>query len=362
MKDKIVCFFVGDISKNGGTERVSTLIANGLNEKGFKVIILSYQNGSHSYYHLNDRIELFSLNMENVSGFFSRKLEPYRRLWKFISEMNIDIIVDVDVILSLYTTPIKKLMGVKVISWEHFNFYEKKVKTRVLARYLAIALSDSIVTLNSSDMDYYKNASPRFFKEKIRYIYNPKNKVQEKISNEKEKIVLAVGRLTHQKNFQEMLNIWSLTDTDDWKLIIVGSGEDESNLKEIIYEYNLSNVELISFTKNIDDFYSRASILVMTSRYEGLPMVLIEAQSFGLPLISYDCQTGPSDIINNDQNGFLIEYGNQKEFSNKLKTLIKSNTIRNKFSVQATHDSERFDLNKIICEWESLINHTLGRE
>ena len=95
---------------------------------------------------------------------------------------------------------------------------------------------------------------------------------------------------------------------DGWKIIIVGTGEDEVSLKEMAVNYGVSDsIIFAGQQKNMDPFYRQASFFCMSSRFEGLPMVLLEAISYGLPIVSYDCDTGPSEIIQNDVNGFWFQ-------------------------------------------------------
>jgi len=353
-----ICFFSGDISRNGGTERVATQIANGLNERGHEVFFLSYSGGNTSHYFLDNNIKLYSLGLENASGFFSRKLSPYKRLTKFLKEKETDIIVDIDVLLSLYTLPIKSVTGVKVISWEHFNLLENKVKTRVLARRLATLFSDCIVTLNKSDRENYLNITPRKNRKNIRYIYNPAVSHSNIKTNLENKQVIAVGRLTYQKNFERLLKLWKETEkrNDDWKLIIVGEGEGKSTLDNLILENNINNVSILGFRDDIETLYERSSIMVMTSRFEGLPMVLLEGQKKGLPIVAFDCPTGPAEIVVNDKNGYLIDYNNDRDFINKLDGLMNNQRKLKEFSDNAINDADRFNLDTIIDKWVELVN------
>src|SRR5690606_30927743 len=122
--------------------------------------------------------------------------------------------------------------------------------------------------------------------------------------NKESKSIIAIGRYTFQKGFDKLIEIWNQFVKEyripsGWKLQIIGQGEDQELLERLIKKYELKNVELVGPTSNIGLYYSEASFLVMTSRFEGLPMTLIEAQSYGLPIISFDCLTGPSEVLNN---------------------------------------------------------------
>lgn len=353
-KNKI-CFFVGDMSKNGGTERVSSIIANELVKRGYQVVFLSYRNCNQSFYYLDPSIKLYSLLKKDEKGYLKRKIKPYFNLYKFIKKMKIDIIVDVDLILSLYTIPVKIVCGIKNISWEHFNFFEQRVKNRVRARKLAGCFSNAIVTLNKQDFENYKQ-NLKIIK-KIEYIYNPAIIDNSNTTTLENNIVISVGRLTYSKGFDRLLKIWKLVEekNKNWKLMIIGDGEEKNRLENIIKEYNLQNVSLIPFQKNIEHYYEKASIYVMTSRTEGFPMVLLEAQKKGLPIIAFDCKTGPSEIIVDNQNGFLIKENDIQEFADKLLNIMNDKEKRIVFSNNAIIDSNRFNLKQICDKWEKLI-------
>lgn len=354
---KKVCFFSGDISRNGGTERVTSLIANGLVNKGYNITILSFQNGEHSFYELDYRIKLYSLHMEKYQGYFKRKITPYTALNRFLKQQQIDIIIDVDVLLSLYTLPQKLFTNIKVISWEHFNFYSNNLKNRNRARRLAAKFSDLIIVLNKTDMASYRKSIKKI--KNIHYIYNPAVCKRETKSDTSGKVVIAVGRLCFQKNFSALLGIWKRVSQEakDWNLLIIGSGEEKNELEKRIIDDKIKNVKIIPFTSDIELYYEQASIYVMTSRYEGFPMVLLEAQKKGLPLISFDCPTGPSEIIINNRNGFLIPNNDAEEMKIKMLTLMNDESLRKKMSDNAVKDANRFELDVIINEWCKVLNN-----
>ncbi|MWP35844.1 glycosyltransferase, partial [Escherichia coli] len=135
----------------------------------------------------------------------------------------------------------------------------------------------------------------------------PQNKIEQKN-------VLAVGRLTHQKGFDLLLQAWADANTHDWRLKIIGDGEELNHLNSLITELNISNAEIIPFQKDIQRHYSSAGIFVLSSRFEGLGMVLLEALSSGLACISFDCPAGPKSIISSD-NGVLVPTGDTIKLS-----------------------------------------------
>ena len=349
-----ICFFSGNINNTGGTERVCLLIANELS-KCYEVSILSFNYGDNPIFICSQNIKLFSLHLENSSGFISRKVNPYIRLKKFLKNNPQDILINVDVILALYSIPLKLFFKTKIISWEHFNFkINNGTKNRDIARKLSAKYADYIIVLTKADLDMYK--SNLKLKCPIVNIYNPIVGNVKK-NNKKENIVLASGRFTYAKNFQELIEIWEKVETKNpqWKLLICGNGEDFNSIKELILKKELKNVVLPGFCKNMADYYNKASIFVMTSRNEGFPMVLLEAQQHSIPIISYDCLTGPSEIIENGKNGYLIKYGDKNDFINKLNNLMNNKEKLNLFSENSSLLIKKYNINRIIDKWDKVI-------
>lgn len=353
---KKICFFSGDISRTGGTERVSLLIASGLSKMDYDISVLSYQNGIKPSFDYDKKIKFYSLHLEKNKGFFSRKIMPYVKLLKFNKKHHQDIIINVDVLLANYTLPIRKFLKSKMISWEHFNYRSNNgTKNRDYARKISAKFADYIVVLTDADLNEYKSMLK--VRCPIKRIYNPVTGKAKK-SNLKEKIVLSSGRFTYQKNFQELINIWEKIEfsTNDWKLIICGSGEDYNEISSMIKEKKLKNVILPGFCNNMEEYYKKASIYVMTSRYEGFPMVLLEAQQYSIPLIAYDCFTGPSEIINNGKNGYLIDFGDRDAFKERLLYLMNNKKILENMSKNAYNDCNRFTIDKVVRQWENVID------
>ena len=278
------------------------------------------------------------------------------KLRQKIKEDDFDYIIDIDIIHSFFSIPATKGLRTKVISWEHFNFYsDLGVKRRKLGRVLAGKYADRIVTLTNEDREaFLENLN---IKSKIDYIYNPTPYPNEKKSLCESKIAVAIGRLTAQKGFDKLLDIWKKIEekNSEWELYIIGSGEDREKLLNQKESLNLKRVIFIENTKNIKEYYEKASIYLMTSRFEGLPMTLIEAQSFGLPIISYDIKTGPKDIVNDGEDGYLIENDNQNEFVNKFLELSQNREKIQKFSQKAYENSKRFKLDNIIEKWKEVL-------
>ncbi|WP_265717212.1 glycosyltransferase, partial [Providencia rustigianii] len=178
----------------------------------------------------------------------------------------------------------------------------------------------------------------------------------------REKIILAVGRLTHQKGFDILISSWEIISKQypNWKLRIVGSGEDEIKLKNMIMELSLnSSVQIVPNTSNILAEYYTASYFILSSRFEGFGLVILEAQACGLPVISFDCDVGPSEIIQHNKSGWLCKPDDIQDLSLHIKNAIQllelDYDMYNQFQKKSIINSNRFSMENILPLWIELL-------
>ncbi|NOJ68859.1 glycosyltransferase family 4 protein [Acinetobacter indicus] len=357
---KKVCFLIGNLSNSGGTERVTTLIANHLiTTAKYEISILSLVGGKQSFFELNPKISIYSLNDKKVS-FKSNYLNTVLKIRNFVKYNKINSLIVVDTIACIFTIP--ALFGLKVnhVCWEHFNFNNNNgVKIRDLSRNLAARYCNYIVTLTEKDKGWWQKGLKKINAEIIS-IPNPAPfSSQKNISYKKKNIVLAVGRLTHIKGFDMLIESWAKVHKQQpkWKLMIVGEGEERANLTNLILKYNLTEcVELMGSTNEISKYYNEAKIFCMSSRFEGFPMVLLEAQSFGLPTVSFDCDTGPSEIIEHGINGLLVKVGDIDELAKKILNLMHLNeTEYQQMASSSCENSYKYSVELITEKWLRVI-------
>lgn len=356
---KKICFLIGNMNLTGGTERVTSLIANGLASKGHQISILSLSEGKHSFFEINKEITLHSLFDHQVS-MKKNFIGCCYKVRQFVKQHDIDTIIVVDSILCVFTVP--ALIGLKIqhICWEHFNFnVDLGVSFRRLGRKWAAKYCDYVVTLTRRDKELWQQGLKNI-KAKIVPIANPTP--YENIENTPSleyKTVLAMGRLTYQKGFDLLLDAWALVckRNHDWTLKIVGSGEDELKLKEQAKRLDIENrVIFISATKDVQQYFRTSSFFCLSSRFEGFGMVLIEAQSFGLPIIAFDCEAGPSDLIEHEENGYLIEQLNTESLARILLKSLKLQDIEYQKMVDFSFaNSKNYTLESILPNWVDLI-------
>lgn len=357
---KKVCFLISALDHSGGTERVTTLIVNSLVARGFDVSIMSSIGGLSPFFKLDDRVKVFSLYPENIS-LKKHAFGLIKRIREVLIQESIQTLVVVDSINCVFTTI--ACMGLKInhICWEHFNLsVNVGSKFRSLGRWMAVKWCNQIITLTARDRENWENKYQ--IKNKVITIFNPSTcQKQQHIPSLDSKSILCVGRLTQQKGFDLLISAWSkiVSEFQDWKIIIVGSGEDELVLKKMVVDAQLGNsIVFAGQQQNVAPFYSSASFFCMSSRFEGLPMVLLEAQSYSLPIVAFDCDTGPSEIVQHDVTGFLVNKLDIDDMAISLKKMIcidQNSYI--KMSRNALQNTTNFNLSNIVLLWERVINN-----
>ena len=157
--------------------------------------------------------------------------------------------------------------------------------------------------------------------------------------------------MTHRKGQRYIIEACARINDPDWKFVFLGEGEDRKNLEKLIEDLKVGDkVELMGSVKNVDEWLLESSIFVFPSFLEGLPNALIEALSAGLPCISFDCDTGPRDLIQDGENGFLVPVGDIDLFTLRIRELMNDKELRNKFSAKAIDSTDRLNVDKISKE------------
>lgn len=361
MKRINICFHIDNISNCGGTEKVTTQIASLLLENYdiYNVSILSTWclKEKKPFFSGNSKIKydrLYSKKNNNKLNYF----KTVKKIRKYLKDNKIDVLVGVDTILSVFDIPAVNNSECKYIAWEHFNYnYNLGVKLRSFGRKLSMKKADKVVVLTDKDKKYFSEKIG--FNNKLVRIYNPfiVNKTINKYDNNS-KIIMSSGRLTLQKGFDILIDVANELSkyTKDFEWIILGDGEDKQLLSNKIKQLKLEdNVKLIGRVNNVDEYYKKSRLFVLTSRFEGLCLVGLEAKANKLPIISFDFDCGPSEIIDDGVNGYLIENGNINEMAKKIYELLKNKEKCLQFSNKSQEKMELFSERKIAEEWNNLI-------
>lgn len=360
---KKICFFSGDITRSGGTERVASMIANELAQEGrYEILFLSLTEQAETpFFKLHPNIEHYALGDHwiNPGPGYLRILPKLRR---FIKHHSIDILIDIDIVLDVLSLPASKGLGTKVISWEHSNYHTemKSLYRRYILKY-AVKRSDHIVTLTEGDKKTYMRQTGRT--EHISAIYNPMQEIIYDDAIPKESWLITVGRLVQLKGMDYLAEVALslLPKHPDWKWLVIGDGEEHTFLEEFIHNHHLEKqLILTGRVEDVNTYLQQAKLYVMTSRTEGLPMCLLEAKAFYLPSVSFDIPTGPNEIIQDGINGYLIEAFDCKAMAEKIERLMENDTLREQFSLHAQDNLAKFQMKNILQNWNNLFEQMLG--
>lgn len=356
---KKICFFSGDITRSGGTERVATQLANALNaENTYDICLLSLTEQQKTpFYPVNPDIKRFRLGEKWINpgpGY----IPVIGKLHRFLKERKIDILIDIDIVLDVLSIPAARRLKTKVVSWEHFNCeFEQQILYRRLISRLTVHFADYIITLTEEDKQNYRKILGR--KTQISAIYNivPKMKRNEEIL--RENWIVTAGRLTYQKGIEYLAKIAVpvLKEHQDWKWLVLGDGEYRKFLEQVISENKLEDQLILKGMVNQVEWYlNRAKLFVLTSRYEGFGMCLVEALQMHVPCISFDVKIGPSEIITDKQNGILIPPFECEQMIQEIDDLIENPDRLEKLSANTMIGFERYQDEYIIEKWKSVLN------
>lgn len=346
-----------NFENGGGTERVTSVIANELVRKNFDVTIISCQHGNSCKFKISKNIRLYSLNGEKYANPILRKIHAENQLIKYVEEKQIDVMIAVDVALYFYLIPLQMKKLCKCIAWEHFNYYIYPNKLVKYARKLAAEYADCVVVLGKNDLNnyltHYKHTK------NVTYIYNPITVDASESSPLAHKRAIAVGRLNRQKGFDMLVEAWALIEKEvpDWELDIYGQGLLKDDLQSQIDKLGLRNVNLRGFTNDVHKEYMESSLFFLSSRYEGFVLVLMEALATGLPIVSFRCKEGPEEIVDDGVNGFLVEKGNIQQFANCAIKLMKDEELLKQFASESKKDLARFDIKSVVYQWVELLTN-----
>tara|TARA_R110002050_G_scaffold74791_6_gene160452 strand:+ start:892 stop:1998 length:1107 start_codon:yes stop_codon:yes gene_type:complete len=357
-----ILYITNGISGPGGLERVLSIKASYLAEKlNYEVHIITLNQGNITLFY--DFSKLINHHDIKTSGNSVRYFLSYKRgLQKVVSKVQPDIILVCDDGLKGFLLP--KIIGkpCPMVYERHVSRLitegDKKssIKNRLLFKIKYAIMDygakkyDAFVVLTRGNVSEWKSKN-------IKVISNPLSFFPEESASLKNKKVIAVGKHCHQKGYDRLLKIWQIVvkKHPDWILEIYGSFSPHHDLKALSEKLNIeNNIKLFPPVKNIKDKFLESSIQVLPSRFEGFGMVLTEAMSCGVPPISFDCPCGPSDIISQNEDGFLIKNGDIQAFSNALLKLIENQDMRITMGKAAKKNVKRYLPENIVPKWDEL--------
>ena len=297
-------------------------------------------------------------------GILIKRKRHRKELRRFLNQVNPDIVISTGTSEKYFLPHLKVTSSPAYVREIHFTKdYRIRVARgwgeKMLARIgdfadyrINIWCYDRIVLLTEEDKRL--NWPPN---DRISVIPNPVVLSPESCSSLQNKTAIAVGRLVRQKNFESLIRVWTLVHRrhGDWILEIWGDGEQRGLLQAQIDQSHLEKtVFLKGYTDDLLSKYAEASFLVCSSLFEGLPLMMIEAMSCGLPVVSFACPCGPRDLIQEGENGYLVQPGDEMMLAERICRLIENGDLRKKMGASARESAEEYAVEKITQKWMNL--------
>lgn len=367
-----IIYNIAGTYRPAGMERVLANKTTSLVKAGYEVVVITTdQLGREPAFQFESSIRFIDLGVNyeaNNGGSFLNKVLHYPfkqilhrvRLAKVLKVEKADIVVSMfcndasflpkikdgsKKVLEIHFSRFKRLQYGRTGLWALADKWRSKNDLKVVQRF------DKFIVLTEEDKTYWGNLS------NIQVIPNARTFVMDEPATLDDKVIIAVGRYSYQKQLDKLIDAWALVTKEcpDWTLRLVGDGEERDFLRKRIADNRLEDRVILGRAESdMVSVYKHASILALSSRYEGLPMVLLEAQAAGLPIVSFACKCGPKDVITDGEDGYIVEEGNESELADKLFVLMRDEELRKSMGKAAFANSDRFSEEKIMKEWIDL--------
>lgn len=367
----------------GGIQNITITKANGLAQMGHQVWIIVTDNKYPPLHSVDPKVQVINLDINYfeddwkskfyvIKSILIKRKKHKKAIAKVLNDINPDVIISTGTSeknflpnIRLNSTPIfiREIHCQKGYRLSHARSLFEKIMAIIGNWYdysWNINKYDQIVVLTNEDKELnWKNNS------KVSVISNPvtfdTNIKTAPLTNKK---IITAGRLVYQKNHKSLINAWKIVDQKhpDWQLEIWGDGALKNELSKLINTLGLNNkVLLMGYTNDVISQMQKASGYVLSSLFEGMPLVLIEAMSCGLPIVSYTCRCGPKDLIEHGKNGFLCEVNDETKLAEYICSIIEDEKLRIRMGQASKKKSEEFRIEKIATQWinlfQTLINN-----
>ncbi len=343
---------VGYKLANGGLERVFSTVSELLHDADCAVSVLV----------LEDEIEYpFSGSLINLGNY--SKFQKYFQLRKQLKANNFDYVIDfrhrinpwMELIFLRYIyAGFKSIYTIHSSKTEVYLTEKKWIAKQILRKaFKIVSVSNDLNEKLRVDYSFEKGiVIPNSISAKI-------DKLACDDLELPYKYCIAVGRLTALKQFDKLIETYSKSNLPDKAihLVILGEGDDEELLKKMIQKLQMTEfVHLLGFKKNVNCYIENADFLVLTSKYEGFSMVILEALSVGIPVVSFDCETGPRELVQHEFNGLLVENQNFSKLETALNRMVEDRQLYHYCKENASESVNAFSAEKIQKKWLDLMN------
>lgn len=354
----------------GGAERVMARMANYWSEKNNEVSMITLDSKSSDFYELHPNINRYALNVMHEStsllNAVKNNLLRIKKLRAVIKESRPEVIIsfmDVTNVLTLLATRglrLKVIVSERVDPSQHYIGRVGSSLRRLTYPWATVVVvqTEHAAQWVKLNMNYHR----------VMVIPNPI--FMDKVSSDTTTLsgvikdykdtrtIVAMGRMCQQKGFDLLIEAFAIANAScpEWRLVIFGEGQERNNLTSLSKDMGISDkVFMPGLVKNPAHLLQDADIFVMPSRFEGFPNALLEAMACGLPVISFDCPSGPGEIIRNGIDGLLVPSEDVDALANAMKRLMADEEERKRLGARAVEVLDRFGIEKVMKQWEELL-------
>lgn len=368
----------------GGVERVLTLKANYFAEHfGYDIsIILTEGKDKPLFYPLSEKVRIINLNIgfeELWTCSFLKKIVVYlkkQRQYRKMVEQEL-MRLRPDITISLLRREINFLTSIKDGSkkigelhvnranYRNYNTEKVGLIKRLFARWWSYSLLqklrklDRLVVLTEKDREAWTEL------DNVVALPDPLPFVPSSVSPLSKKRVVAIARYSHEKGIDLLLKAWAIAEkkVEDWQLEIFGDG-DKTSFEQLIDTLGIDRTRcwLNGRTDDVEQEYLNSSLYVLSSRFEGFGMVIVEAMACGLPVVAFDCPWGPRSIISDGEDGLLVENGNVEALADALSRLMGDEVLRQSMAEKAIVNVKRFEIETIANQWLHVFNNVMNEK
>lgn len=363
-----ILFLVSSM-EGGGAERVAALLCNHWVGQGYNVTLVpTYSGRGECLYPLDRRVRLDYLadRVGSRSRSLCNKVRRFIALRRMIRESSPDVIVSFLPHVNVPAVLISCILKIPVVVSERTYPPAMPLGNPLeLLRRLTYGRATSVVVQTQRSLQWLEGCCP---KARGRLIPNPvayplpfgeRVVHPDTVVARTRRVTLAVGRLGQEKGLDQLLEAFGALalQNPEWDLIILGEGSEWQNLEQLLDGLGLKGrVHLPGHVGNPGDWYARADLYVLSSRFEGFPNALLEAMSYGLPAVSFDCETGPADIIRDGVDGYLVPPSEGAPgLSRAMEILMRDEGLRKRMGQEAIAVRERFSAQRIMAEWDEVL-------